>query len=191
MKNVPLKSLMNEGAYGPGTRKQLLNSNPSWTIWLNAIENKKRPEALFITMSTWVKPQLSVSKSMTDLDAETVALNAAKDFDRGLRYLGGKIKNFFDSLYFDPSSVIYVYDFSASRAAPGKTQFLEIEINIDTVNYIDDNDNPSPNLTTGKVEHIHFNDFVKPAQDAVKAILNMDIIKKQKDVTFHKTKAGK
>ena len=160
-------------------------------MWLNAIENKKRPEALFITMGVWVKPQLSLSSAGTDLDADTVAINSAKEFERGVKHLGKKVKNFFDSLYFDPSSVIFIYDFAGSRAMPGKAQFMEIEINIDTVNYIDDNENPAPNLTTGKVEHMNFTDFVKAAQKSVNSILATDEIKKQKLVTFHKTKAAK
>ena len=182
---------MLEGKFGPGTRKPLNIRHKEWKAMLNAIDNKKRPEAVFITLSTWVKPNLSISKAIGDLDANSVAIQMATEFENNVKQLGKKVKNFFDSKYFDTSSIIFIYDFAAIRAQPGKSQFIEIEINIDTVNFIDDNDDPAPNPATGKIENLSFDAFIRPALNAVNDILASPELSRQKAVTYHKTKGGR
>lgn len=49
-----------EGEYGPGTNVAAHTSNKNWKGSIGAIENKNRPESIYITMSSWVKPKLSV-----------------------------------------------------------------------------------------------------------------------------------
>ncbi len=100
------------------------------------------------------------------------------------------LSTFFDTLYFDPDSIIFTYDFAASRAAVGKAQFLEIEINIDTVNDIDHNDEPVQNRKTGKIEMLHFDAFKNPVKKTVEKILGHKAFSNSANVSFQKTKRG-
>jgi len=187
---MKLTDVLGEGKYGPGTRAKIKAPKP-WTVMMNAIENKRRPEALFITMSVWVKPELSISVAGSGQDAQTAAKKAMIEFNNELKRFSPKIKNFFDDLYFDTESVIFIYDFAPMGAIPGKAQFIELEINIDTVNEIDDDDeNPAPNPKTGKIENLHFDQFKKPVTDAVNKILSQPIFKNSNLVTFHATRRG-
>lgn len=185
-----LRDLLSEGKFGPGSKVPIKAKNKVWNISLGAIENKRRPEAVYIIMSVWVKPKLSISKAtaLSNVDQNSVALDAAKELESNLKRLQPQLKGFFDTLYFDPDSIIFTYDFAASRAVVGKPQFLEIEINIDTVNDIDFNEEPAPNRKTGKVEYLHFDQFKKPVIDAVNRILTMPVFDRSATVEFQKTK---
>ena len=184
--------MIKEGKFGPGTKKDLKLKDKNWKGFVGAIENKNRPEAVYIVINTWVKPKLSVlkAKNIGSSEPEELAVEISKEFDRTVDTLRKKVTGLFDSDYFDTSSIIFTYEFAASRASVGKTQFLEIEINIDTVNEIDDDGNPIPGKT-GKTDSLNFKQFEKPVTDAMNKLLKMDVFARSQLMTFHKTKGGK
>lgn len=187
-----LTDLLAEGKFGPGSSKTLAIKDKAWKGVVGTTENKRRPEAIYIVFSTWVKPKLSVVKAaaLTSDDPNDVARQAAMELESDLKRMAPKLRGFFDSLYFDVDSIIFTYDFAANAAAVGKAQFLEIEINIDTVNTIDSRDEPAPNPKTGAVEHLHFEQFRKPAEDAIKKLLSQPIFARSSSVEFQKTVRG-
>ncbi len=66
---MKLTDLIPEGNFGPGSQVPVKLRNANWKSTMGAIENKRRPEAIYITISTWVKPKLSLTKA-TDLDSQ-------------------------------------------------------------------------------------------------------------------------
>ena len=186
---MKLVNLLSESKFGPGSQVGL-SVHPDWKVQYGTIENKRRPEAIYITLSTWVKPKLKAARAISgaDLDANETARAAAKEFESELKQLQSKVRTFFDSLYFEPDSIIFIYDYVGVRAEAGKSQFLEIEINIDTVNDIDSRGEPAPNKKTGKVEYMHFDEFKTPVKQAVTKILSHTTFARATSVEFNKTK---
>lgn len=180
-----------EGEYGPGTNVAAHTSNKNWKGSIGAIENKNRPESIYITMSSWVKPKLSVisAQQHAEENPEDLVDKVVADFVKELDRTSRKVSSMFDSAMFDTSSVIFTYDFADEGVKPGKRSFLEIEINIDTVNEIDWEGNPTPSKHNGKVNNIPFKDFVKPAEHAIAKILNMDVFAKS-NLEFAVTKGS-
>lgn len=180
------------GKFGPATSTNLKVSANGWKVTGNAVDNKNRPEALFITLSSWVKPKLSLvkAKALATSNPDEVAVEIAKDFESMVNRTKRNLAQYFDPDYFDTASIIFTYDFAASLAKVGKRQFVEIEINIDTVNDIDINDEPAPNVGSGKVNHIPFKDFVKPMEKAVNKILMGDAFNPAKTNMDFSTKKG-
>jgi len=182
------------GKFGPGTSQPLSLKRKDWKATGNAIENKNRPEAVYLVLSSWVKPKLSVNsarKSATQ-DVDSVAKQSAKEFVSGIEALKKKAYKYFNSEYFDTSSVIFTYDFALQGVAPGKRQFIEIEINIDTLNTIDMNDEPAPTPSSGKINNIPFRDFVKHLESAANKMLMEDVFSTAKStMDFSLKKGGK
>lgn len=181
------------GAFGPGTTKPLkIKRSKEFKATGNAIENKNRPESLYIIISTWVKPKLSLLKAKNNLsaDPEELAVDIARDFDKEMSRIKKKLSYFFDSSLFDTSSIIFTYDFSPSFAKPGKRQFIEMEINIDTINDIDSNEQPIPNPGTGKVNNIPFKNFIGSMEKAVNGILSLDPFDNKKSGMDFSTSKG-
>ena len=188
---MKLTELLGEGQFGPGSQVPVKIGNANWKAQMGTVENKRRPESIYMTISTWAKPKLSVTKaSEGDADQDALAIAAANELDKELKKLQSSLNSFFDSLYFDPSSIIFTYDFAATRSAVGKAQFLEIEINIDTVNDIDHKDDPAPNPKTGKVEQLHFDQFKGPVKQAIDKILRLNVFANSKTIEFQQTKRG-
>ena len=185
-----LTDLLSEGAFGPGSQAPVKLRNKSWKAQVGTVDNKRRPEAIYLIMSTWVKPKLSIiqANALGNMDPNDVVLDIAKGLDVDLKRMHSQLRAFFDTLYFVPDSIIFTYDFAATRAAPGKAQFLEIEINIDTVNDIDYDDKPAPNKLTGKIEHLHFDQFKGPTKKAAEKILQLPFFSRSAQVEFQKTK---
>ena len=188
-----IKEMIQEGQYGPGTKVNAKIADKNWKAEIGAIENKKRPEALYIIMSTWAKPKLSVTKAKVNATSnpEDLAISIMKDWEKEIDRMKRSISASFDEAYFDTSSIIFTHDFAVGQAKPGKRQFIEFEINIDTVNEIDFDGNAT-NDRNGKMNEIPFKDFVKPTTDAINKILKLDALNiKRNSVDFAKTKGGK
>jgi hypothetical protein len=95
----------------------------------------------------------------------------------------------FDSKLFYADTIIVDFDFASESAKAGKRQFIEIEINMDTVNDIaGSNDIPAPDRN-GKMQNIHFKDFKQPIINAINKILDMHVFKSN-EVSFAITKGG-
>ena len=180
-------------SFGPGTKTNLKLKRKDWKAIGGAIENKNRPESLYIVFSSWVKPKMNVVKAKahsTD-DIDSLAIEIIKQFDKELGTLKRKVVGFFDPKFFDTSSIIFTYDIAVSQASFAKSQFLELEINIDTVNTIDMQGNPIAHRGTGKVNHLKFSDFVKPMENALNKILEMDSFNPVKSgINYSLTKGG-
>lgn len=190
---MKLTDLLGEGRFGPGSQVPLKPTNKNWKGTLGAIENKRRPESVYFTLETWVKPKLTSAKaaSLGGVDAEQLAQEAVKDFEVELKRVQSQLRAFFDTLYFDTDSIIFTYDFDGHRVSkPGKAQFFKLELNIDTVNDIDGAEEPAPNRKTGKIEHLHFDDFKRPVRDAMEKILKLPLFSRSQVVDFQKTKRG-
>ena len=179
----------------PAGTKTKLKVHNNWNVVAGAIEHKNRPEAIYITMSSWVKPKLHVSKSQANSIQDPVELNTklALDFDAEVKKSARYFASYFDSKYFDPNSIIWTFDYAPRSAKVGQRQFIEIEINIDTVNTIDMEDQPSPNPGTGKIEMYSFKDLERPIIEATKAILTrLEVFDAYKGiVTFATSKGAK
>lgn len=180
------------GKFGPGTSKPLSLKRKDWKATGNAIENKNRPEAVYVVLSSWVKPKLSVglARRSATQEVDTVAKQSAKEFVDGIEALKKKAYKYFNSEYFDTSSVIFTYDFALQGVSPGKRQFVEIEINIDTVNTINMNDEPAPTPSSGKINQIPFKDFVKPMEEAINKMLMEDVFSTAKSTMEFSPKKG-
>jgi hypothetical protein len=190
---MKLTDLLNEGKYGPGSQGPIKLRDKNWKGTLGCIENKRRPEAIYFTLETWVKPRLSSAKAVAlgGSDADSLAQEAVKDFEVELKRVQSQLRAFFDTLYFDSDSIIFTYDFDGHRVAkPGKPLFFKMELNIDTVNDIDANEEPAPNRKTGKTEFLHFDQFKGPAKDAAEKILKLPVFSRSAVVEFQKTKRG-
>ena len=197
MNNSELREMINEmiqeGQYGPGTKVNAKIKDKNWKAEIGAIENKKRPEALYVTFSSWVKPKLSVvaAKANSTSEPEALAVSIIVEFMHNVDLMKRKIASAFDPDFFDTSSIIFTYDIAAGQAKPGKRQFIEFEINIDTVNDIDMNGEATVDRN-GKMNEIPFKDFIKPAEQAIDKILQFDALNiKKSPVDFAKTKGGK
>jgi len=179
-----------------GTKKKLKIARKDWKVEGGAIEHKNRPEAVYILISSWVKPKLQLTKAKANSTSDPselatiVALDWGKEVERVKQRT---FKSCFDSTYFDPNSIISIIDYSPGQAQVGKRQFVEIEINIDTVNFVNyDVNEPGPNPANGKVEMYSFKDFEKPLADAVNKILSLEPFDERKAlVTFSVAKGAK
>jgi hypothetical protein len=141
-----------------------------------------------------VKPKLSIVKaqSMAAADPQILSIKTAKEFNDNMNRFGRKFSSCFDTKYFDPHSIIWTLDYSPQHAEVGKRQFLEFEINIDTVNAIDNKNQPAPNRNTGKIEMYSFKDFEKHIQIAVDKVLSMELFDQKKGiVSFAAKKSDK
>lgn len=182
--------IITEGKFGPGAKKKIELSNPAWKSLAGVVENRQRPESIYITMSTWIAPKMSVvsaKKHSTD-DPETLAKKIMQEFEKELKYESKKFGTYFDVKYFDTDSLIFIYDFSTAQKRLGSSQFLEIEINIDTVNNIDQYGEPAPSFGSGEMANIKFKEFEKPIQIALNKILASRIFTGNSSVDFYKTK---
>ena len=182
------------GKFGPGTTKNLNIKRKDWKAIAGAIENKNRPEAVYITFSTWFQPKLSIVKaqSTSTAEPENLVKKVARDFEKEVERASKKFRSFFDPKYFDSESIIFYFDFAYEQAKVGKRQFLELEINIDTINDIDFDDNPTPNSASGKINHIPFKDFLGPLTTSINKILELDAFSERKAiVSFAKVKGAK
>jgi len=194
MKKYQTEGVIVEGDFGPGTTKNLTLKSKAWKASVGAIENKKRPESLYITFSTWVKPKMSVMKAKASAtsDPEILAVKTMAEFKSSLNRINRQLSSMFDDSMFDASSIIFTYDFAEGQAKPGKRQFVEFEINIDTVNEIDYDGNAVPNKKTGKYEEIPFTDFVKPVEATLNKILKLEVFSEKKNIVdFAKVKGAK
>ena len=183
---------LNEGEFGPGTQVKATFKDKNWKGIIGAIENKNRPESIYITVNTWVKPQLSVvqAQAQGEENPEILIQKIISAFIKELDKSAKKIPAMFDSKFFEPSSVIFTYDFAEGGVKPGKRSFLEFEINIDTVNEIDWEGMPAPSKSTGRINHMPFKDFVKPATAAINKVLMMDVFAKS-SLSFAASKGAK
>jgi len=184
------ESIIKEGSFGPGTKVKANLKDKNWKAEIGAIENKNRPEAIYITLSSWVKPKLSVlnAKSVATSDPDSVAKVAMIEFKKEIDMMKRKFRDCFDDKFFDPGSIIFTYDIAAEQARAGKSQFIEFEFNIDTVNDIDHNGDPVQSKD-GKMNTIPFKDFVKPTEAAINKILGSQTFDPKKSrVQFSKTK---
>lgn len=178
---------------GPGTKTKLNLSRKDWKGMAGAVENKDRPEAVFMTFSTWISPRLSVVKAKNNAtdNPEDLATKIMSDFEKDFKSRGRSFKNYFNTRYFDPSSLIFDYTMDSKSAGIGKRTFLEIEINIDTVNDIDYNGKAVPNKNTGRLHNIPFKWFIKHIEESINKILETDIFNTDKSsVEFARSKQG-
>jgi len=182
--------VLNDGKFGPGTLQDISLNNSNWKAKGGAIDNKKRPEAVYILLSTWVSPILSVVNARTfdETEADQVAIEVVKEFKDEIRRNYRLFKGFFNSNFFIQNSLIFNMDLAVDRAEIGKSQFLELDLHIETVNEIDDNGNPIATKGTGKIQQLHFDQFVSELSKAANNILQLDTFNNSNLVTFRKTK---
>lgn len=142
-----------------------------------AIEHKNRPEAVYITLSSWVKPKLLVvkAKNTSTDDPSKLAAIVAREFEDTVNRFSRKIGSCFDPKFFDVHSVISTIDYSPHHADPMKRQFFELEINIDTVNVIDHKGQPAQNHATGKIEMYTYKMLEPHIAQAIDKVLSMEI----------------
>ena len=177
-----------------GTNSKLKIKHKGFKANGGAIEHKNRPEAVYMTFSSWVKPKLKITKAKASStqDPEELAVQTALDFEQEVKRAFRKVGSCFDTKYFDPNSIIWTMDYAPRLASVGKRQFIEIEINIDTVNTIGMDDQPSPNPATGKVEMYSYKDLEPQIAKAVDKILGMEAFDEKKAVvSFGLTKGAK
>ncbi len=170
-----------------------LSVSKDFKVIAGAIEHKNRPEAIYITISSWVKPKLSIvkAKATSTTDPNSLIVKSARDFNNEITRFERKFGSCFDPKFFDIHSVISVVEYSPGQAVVGKRQFLEIEINIDTVNTIDNKDQPCPNRATGKVEMYSFKDLEPHIIQAVKKVLSLEVFdSKKSQVSFASSKSA-
>lgn len=175
-----------------GTQVNLKVNNKDFKVIAGAVEHKNRPESVYITISSWVKPKLSMVKvknTSTD-DPDMLAPIIAKEFSDNVKRFSRKFGSCFDPKYFDVHSIIWTMDYAISQADMGKRQYFEFEINIDTVNDIDRNDKPAPNHSTGKIEMYSFKMLEPHIAIAVNKVLSMEVFDKGKSVVTFATSKG-
>lgn len=175
-----------------GTKSNLRIRRKDWKAAGGAIEHKNRPEAVYIVLSSWVAPKLSVTKakSSSTQDPEELAIRTAHDFSEEVKRAMKKVGSCFESKYFDQNSIIWTVDYAWSASLVGKRQFFELEINIDTVNTIDRNDQPSPNPANGKVEMYSYKDLEPHIANAVDKILSLECFNPGKALVSFADKKG-
>lgn len=164
-----------------GTNSKLKIKHKGFKANGGAIEHKNRPEAVYMTFSSWVKPKMSVQKAQQSgtHDPEELATKTALEFEQEIKRAFRKVGSCFDSKYFDPNSIIWTMDYAPRLASVGKRQFIEIEINIDTVNEVG-RDGPIPNPSSGKVEMYSYKDLEAQIAKAVDKILGMEAFDERK-----------
>ena len=167
-----------------GTNSKLKIKSKGWKAVGGAIEHKNRPEAIYVTVSSWVKPKLSVQKAQatSTQNPEVLAVTTAVDFEAEVNRAFRHLSSNFDTKYFDQNSIIWTMDYSPKLAAVGKRQFIEFEINIDTVNTIDRFDQPAPNPNNGKVEMYSYKELEAQITKAVDKILGMEAFDERKAI---------
>lgn len=177
-----------------GTQKKLSIKRQDWRAEAGAIEHKNRPEAVYIILTTWAKPKLALTKAQASstTNPENLAMAAAVQFVHEMKANIRKFGHCFDTKYFDPHSIIVTWDYSPSQATVGKRQFVEIEINIDTVNTIGMDNKPSPNPMNGKVEMLSFRELEPHITSAANKILMLDFFDiKKSNMNFASAKGAK
>lgn len=176
---------------GPGTSEKVTIKRKEFKAEIGAIEHKHRPECVYVKFSTWAKPNLSLKTAQQSdvVHPDELSKKIMDRFKSGILKSQREIAGCFDSRLFYADSIIIDFDFASEGAKAGKRQFVEIEINIDTVNDIcGPNDTPCPDRT-GKMQNIHFKDFKQPLIDAINKILSMQVFKTS-EVSFAVTKGG-
>jgi hypothetical protein len=175
-----------------GTKSNLKIKRKGFKVVGGAIEHKNRPEAVYTTISSWVKPKLSLTraKASSMSDPNDLAKLTAKDFEQEVKRMSRKLASCFDSEYFDPNSIIWTLDYAAGSGEVGKRQFLEIEINIDTVNTIGNDDQPSPNPSNGKVEMYTYKDLESHLAKGVDKVLALEPFDEGKSLVDFADKKG-
>ena len=179
---------MPKNELGPGTNQKIAIKRKEFKAEIGAIENKHRPESVYVKFSTWVKPNISASSAARAEQDDLISLSydVMDRFKKTIVRSSREIAGCFDSNFFYADTIII--DFGLAEGTPklGKRSFLEIEINIDTVNDIDAAGNPIADRS-GKMRKLHFREFVGPLTDAVNKILNMQAFKSG-EVSFALTK---
>ena len=178
-----------------GTQSKLKVKSKDWNVVGGAIEHKNRPEAVYVTISSWVTPKLSVAKAKATStpDPQELIEKTAVDFKKEVERAGKKFASCFDSKYFDTSSIMWFIEYAAVSAKPGKRQFFEIEINIDTVNavdYVSEPPAPAPNPGTGKIEMYSYKDLESKIAKAIDKILSLEVFDSKKSLVTFTTKKG-
>lgn len=175
-----------------GTKSKLKIKNKDWAVNGGAIEHKNRPEALYATFTSWVKPKLTLIKAKANStpDPQELVVKIAIDFNQEVLRAGKKASSCFDSKYFDLSSLIWIVDYSPETAVVGQRQRMDIEINIDTVNTIDNNNQPSPNPATGKVEMYSYKDLEKYLAAGIDKCLGLETFNQNKALATFSTSKG-
>lgn len=177
-----------------GTASKLKVRRKDWKVTGGAVEHKNRPEALYATIASWVKPKLSMvtARATSTSDPEDLARQTSIDFGKEIERAAKRFSSFFDPKFFDPNSIIWTIDYAAGGGKVGLRQFLEIEINIDTVNTIGRDDQPSPNPSSGKVEMYSYKDLESHLTKAIDKILSMEAFDDGKSlVSFGADKGAK
>lgn len=175
-----------------GSQSKLKVKNKDWKADGGAIEHKNRPEAVYMVLSSWVKPKLTITKAKASSTPEpqALAIQTAIDFDREVERALRRLSSCFDSKYFDPNSIITTVDYAPGSANVAKRQFMEIEINIDTVNTIDMKDQPAPNPANGKVEMYSYKELEPHMTKAVNKILGLEVFDPRKAFVTFSLKKG-
>lgn len=184
LNKLPTLKTLHEGDFGPGTIVELKLQNKNFKAQLGAIENKHRPEAVYITISSWFIPKISAKASLTngEVDAHALGRKLVREFEVELRRAATKFAGVFDSSIFDQSGFIFSCDVP-DDVKPGKKMFFEMEINIDTMNNIDNNGRPTPS-SDGKTYKIPFGQIVQPATKAINRILMNSIFQDSEIIEF-------
>jgi len=178
--------------FGPGTSKSLNVKRKEWKVTAGAIEHKNRPEAVYMTFSSWVTPKLSIvkAKASSTSDPQELSLKTAKDFDAEVQRAGRKFSSSFDTTYFDPNSIIWMVEYVPMQSKSGMRQFFEVEINIDTVNETGWDERGNPTIPDGAKTY-SFKDLEPHIAKAIDKILSMEVFDINKSmVTFSNKKAG-
>lgn len=175
-----------------GTEKEIKVHRRDVKVMAGAVEHKNRPESIFITISSWVKPKLAITKARASStsEPEELVIKTALDFEQEVRRAAKRFGHCFDSKYFDPQSIIFTMDYAPNQATVAKRQYMEIEINIDTANTIGHDDQPAPNPLTGRVEMYSFSDLEHHIAQAVDKILNIDAFESNRSVVSFDVKKG-
>ena len=175
-----------------GTEKALKVRRKDVKVVAGAVEHKNRPEAVYITITAWVKPKLALTKAraLGTSSPEELAVQVSMDFEKEVRRFGKKFGHCFDPKYFDPASIIFDLDYAPAQSSVGKRQFMELEINIDTANTIGMDDMPAPNPQTGKIEMYSFKDLEMHISKAIDKLLSLDPFEEKKAFVSFSTKKG-
>jgi hypothetical protein len=179
---------MNDKKFGPGTLVAIPVVDKRWKAKAGAIINKRRPEAVYVTMSSWVTPsdEFINARMFDEAEYNQVAQEALKEFKRDICRSTQHFKKLFSSSHFKPETLILNVDLAVDRAAKGKAQFLELDLHVETRNEIDDDGNPISD-GSGKIEFIPFSDMLAQLVAVADGVTGSNVFSTDK-VQFTKTK---
>jgi hypothetical protein len=146
--------------------------------------NKEKPETIFIETSFWIdvkdKENYYDKYSFFNYDYEL-----SKKLSYGIRKIyRNDLKNFLENNFVFPFYLenIFVYDFPENINYNDKRSFVSIELNIHTLNCMDNCEKEYP--LNDKEDNILFNE----AKKVCEIIANSDLLKGNLDFTIHKRK---